>query len=71
MGIGWVSLIDHTATERILNLPEGVRLVAYLCVGYLLEFKVLPMLEEVRWKKRTELATLIYLDEWGQRPEEE
>lgn len=71
VGIGWVSLIDHTATERILNLPEGVRLVAYLCVGYPLEFKAVPMLEEVGWKKRTDLATLVYLDQWGQSPEEE
>lgn len=65
VGIGWVSLIDHKATEKLLNLPEGVRLVAYLCVGYPVEFKAVPMLEEVGWKKRTKLATLVYKDQWG------
>lgn len=66
VGIGWVSLIDKCATEKLLNLPEGVQLVAYLCVGYPIEFKPRPMLEELGWKSRLHLNELIYKETWSQ-----
>jgi len=69
IGIGWVSLFDRKAVERLLRLPRKVRLVAYLCVGYPIEFPSKPMLEEAGWKSRTPLDTLIYQDSWGRRPE--
>lgn len=67
VGIGWVSILDSKAVEKILLLPEGVELVAYLCVGYPLEFHARPMLEEVGWKQRIRLDELIYQDRWGTR----
>ena len=66
VGIGWVSLFDRPALESLLGLPANVRLVAYLCVGCPIEFRPRPMLEEVGWKSRLELAKLIYEDKWGQ-----
>lgn len=66
VGIGWVSLLDKAATEKLLGLPPDVQLVAYLCVGYPVEFKARPMLEEVGWKSRLNLDKLIYAEEWGQ-----
>jgi 5,6-dimethylbenzimidazole synthase len=66
VGVGWVSILDREATERILGLPDGVRLVAYLCVGYPVEFRDRPMLEEVGWKGRQALAGLVFRDRWGQ-----
>lgn len=65
VGIGWVSILDRPAVERILGLPEGVRLVAYLCIGYPLEFRPAPLLEEVGWKGRSDLGGLVYEDAWG------
>lgn len=53
VGVGWVSIIDVAAVARLLGLPDGVELVAYLCVGYPREFREVPMLEEVGWKART------------------
>jgi 5,6-dimethylbenzimidazole synthase len=67
VGIGWVSILDPRAVENILHLPQGVELVAYLCVGYPIEFHARPMLEEVGWKERMRLDELIYRDEWGIR----
>ncbi len=66
VGIGWVSILDKASVERLLHLPEGVSLVAYLCVGYPTEFRPRPLLEEVGWKDRTSLKTIVYQDFWGQ-----
>src|SRR5579883_3439920 len=67
VGVGWVSILDQQAVESILQLPAGVELVAYLCVGYPIEFRARPMLEEVGWKERMRLDDLVYQDRWGTR----
>jgi 5,6-dimethylbenzimidazole synthase len=66
VGVGWVSIIDPQAIARLLDLPAGVQLVAYLCVGYPTEFRPRPMLEEVGWKGRQPLADLVFEDRWGE-----
>jgi len=65
VGVGWVSILDRAAVEGLLGLPDGVRLVAYLCVGYPVEFRPRPMLEEVGWKGRQPLGELVFQDRWG------
>jgi 5,6-dimethylbenzimidazole synthase len=65
VGVGWVSILDQQAVERLLRLPAGVQLVAYLCVGYPTEFRPRPMLEEVGWKNRQPLGSLVFKDQWG------
>jgi 5,6-dimethylbenzimidazole synthase len=67
LGVGWVSILDRPATERLLGLPEGVELVAYLCLGYPVEFAPQPMLEQVGWKHRLALEDLVFDDRWGDR----
>jgi 5,6-dimethylbenzimidazole synthase len=37
-----------------------------LCVGYPVEFRPRPLLEEVGWKARLPLDGLIYQDRWGE-----
>jgi 5,6-dimethylbenzimidazole synthase len=64
VGVGWVSILDCEAAEKLLGLPTGVRLVAYLCIGYPTEFRPAPMLEEVGWKRREALADLVFEDKW-------
>jgi 5,6-dimethylbenzimidazole synthase len=66
IGIGWVSILDYGKVERLLGVPEGVQLIAYLCVGFPREFRTRPMLEEVGWRPRIQLDGLIYQDVWGQ-----
>ena len=65
VGVGWVSILDKPAAQELLHLPPGVQLVAYLCVGYPVEFRPRPMLEEVGWKHRQPLADLVFQDKWG------
>jgi 5,6-dimethylbenzimidazole synthase len=66
IGIGWVSILDYGKVERLLGLPEGVQLIAYLCIGFPREFRARPMLEEVGWRSRLRLDGLVYQDTWGQ-----
>jgi 5,6-dimethylbenzimidazole synthase len=65
IGVGWVSILDREKVERILGLPTGVRLIAYLCIGYPVEFLPQPMLELVGWKQRSPLKSLVFQDAWG------
>lgn len=65
IGIGWVSLLDHALVEKILKLPKKVELVAYLCVGYPVEFRPIPMLEELGWKSRTPINQIVFKETWG------
>ncbi len=65
IGIGWVSILDKEKVGKLLKLPAGVQLVAYLCVGYPVEFRTRPLLEEAGWKSRLDLSKMVFENEWG------
>lgn len=65
VGVGWVSIVDNRELADALRLPEGVIPVAYLCLGYPVEFPDTPMLEATGWRGRLELADLVHFDDWG------
>ncbi|HEX8360064.1 MAG TPA: nicotinate-nucleotide--dimethylbenzimidazole phosphoribosyltransferase [Longimicrobium sp.] len=65
VGVGWVSIVDNDELAAELALPEGVIPVAFLCVGYPVEFPATPMLEATGWRDREELARLVHFDGWG------
>lgn len=67
IGVGWVSILRNDQLKRILGIPAGILPVAYLCVGYPVEFFPKPELELKRWASRRTLNRLIFLDRWGQR----
>lgn len=66
VGIGWVSILDKVAVQQVLGLPPGVELIAYLCVGYPTEFSPIPLLQEIGWKDRERLDSLIFKEHWGE-----
>lgn len=65
LGVGWVSILDPATIKNILNVPEHVDVVAYLCVGYVHSFATQPELETAGWETRTPLRDLIHFDDWG------
>jgi 5,6-dimethylbenzimidazole synthase len=65
IGVGWVSILKNAQLKRILKIPTGVSPVAYLCVGYPVEFLPQPELERVGWAPRLAVDGLVYLDRWG------
>ncbi|MHB1559682.1 MAG: 5,6-dimethylbenzimidazole synthase [Isosphaeraceae bacterium] len=67
VGIGWVSILEPEAVKALLGIPDAVRLVAYLCVGYPVQFEDRPMLERLGWEKRVPLRELVFEDRWERR----
>lgn len=67
IGVGWVSIFHEKALKDILNIPEWIVPVAYLCVGYVSKFYTAPELETVGWRRRLPLDNLVYFDCWGHR----
>ena len=60
VGVGWVSIVEPGVLRRLLALPDGVEPVAYLCVGYPIEFRNRPMLEETGWLSHRPLEDTIH-----------
>jgi 5,6-dimethylbenzimidazole synthase len=69
IGVGWVSIIDLDTVKQILSIPPHIHLVAYLCVGYVSEFRNRPELEDAGWECRTPLNELLHFDSWTNRDE--
>ena len=67
VGVGWVSIVKPDDLRRILELPEAVVPVAYLCVGYTESFAAEPELKSQGWLPEVPLAELVYYDRWGCR----
>jgi 5,6-dimethylbenzimidazole synthase len=58
IGVGWVSILEPEIVRAELAVPMGVELVAYLCMGYPVEFGDRPMLEETGWRARRPLEAV-------------
>jgi 5,6-dimethylbenzimidazole synthase len=64
VGLGWVSFFDPDAVARLLDMPDGARPIAILCVGPVAEFPPQPLLETKGWGKRLPLADVLFEDRW-------
>lgn len=71
IGMGWISFIDPDMVKKILGIPESIKLVGYLAVGYLSEDYDIPELEEKKWEKRLDVSNFVYMDKWGEKPDPE
>jgi 5,6-dimethylbenzimidazole synthase len=69
IGVGWVSILEPSVLRAVLQIPEEVLPVAYLCLGHVTEFSAQPELETKGWEKRVSLADLIHFDRYGARDE--
>jgi 5,6-dimethylbenzimidazole synthase len=69
IGVGWVSILEPSVLRAVLQIPEDVLPVAYLCLGYVTEFRPEPELETRGWEKRLSLPELIHFDRYGTRDE--
>ena len=64
IGMGWVSLFDPQQLGALLNIPEGGKPVAILCLGHVQEFYAKPMLEMEGWAERQPVESLIFENTW-------
>ena len=65
LGLGWVSILSNEVLKEVLQLPEHVIPVAYLCLGYVDEFATKPDLETAGWLPRLSLKDVIYYEKWN------
>ena len=65
LGMGWVSLFEPRALADLLDMPEGAKPVAVLCLGPVKAFYPAPMLVLEGWAQARPLSELLYENVWG------
>ncbi|MBA3593620.1 MAG: 5,6-dimethylbenzimidazole synthase [Polaromonas sp.] len=65
LGMGWVSIFCPLRLGQLLQMPEGSKPVAVLCLGPVADFYDQPMLQAEKWARRTALSDLVFEDGWG------
>lgn len=66
LGMGWVSIFKPEQIQTLLELPEGSKAIAILCLGQVEQFYDKPMLELEHWAEREDLNALLMENSWGQ-----
>jgi 5,6-dimethylbenzimidazole synthase len=64
VGLGWVSILSNDTLKEVLELPEHVVPIAYLCLGYVDDFAQKPDLETAGWLPRLDLKDVVYFEKW-------
>jgi 5,6-dimethylbenzimidazole synthase len=64
LGVGWVSFYREEFLAALVGLPEGIRPVAWLCVGPVRAFQRVPDLERHGWRNRVPLDAVVHRDRW-------
>lgn len=64
LGVGWVSFYREPFVRRLLGIPDGIRPVAWLCLGPVTHLETVPDLERHGWRRRRPLDTVIHHDRW-------
>jgi len=67
LGVGWVSIIHHDILKEILDIPEDIVPIAYLCIGKVDYFHDKPELEKAGWTARIPLEELVHYDKWNKK----
>jgi 5,6-dimethylbenzimidazole synthase len=65
LGVGWVSFYREEFLASLVGLPEGVRPVAWLCVGTVSSLPDVPDLERFGWRHRSPLAGVVHENRYG------
>ncbi len=66
LGMGWVSLFDPVRLGKLIDLPQGAKPMALLCLGPVREFYPRPMLEQLNWRQGRPLHELLMQDRWSE-----
>ena len=65
LGMGWVSIFCPVALAQLLQMPEGSKPIAILCLGPVAAFYDQPMLQAEKWSRRAALSDMVFEDCWG------
>ncbi|MBQ49730.1 MAG: 5,6-dimethylbenzimidazole synthase [Zetaproteobacteria bacterium] len=64
IGMGWVSILDPVQVQQELNAPKDLKLVAWLCLGFVDYFVDKPELEILDWEKPKKLEQVVRWNSW-------
>jgi len=64
LGMGWVSMFDPVALGALLNMPQGAKPIAILCLGNVGKFYAQPMLVEEGWTTERPLSDMVMENGW-------
>ena len=67
IGLGWVSILSNDALKEVLEIPEHVIPVAYLCLGHVDDFAEKPDLQTAGWLPKLELKDVVYFEKWNDK----
>lgn len=67
IGVGWVSIFKDADLRLLLDIPDHLEIVAYLCLGYVDSLYLEPELQVKGWRQRLDLATLVHSEKWTAR----
>jgi len=65
LGVGWVSFYREEFLADLVGLPDGVRPIAWLCVGPVAGLPDVPDLERFGWRHRSPLDSVLHGDRYG------
>ncbi|MEV4510801.1 5,6-dimethylbenzimidazole synthase [Dactylosporangium sp. NPDC049525] len=64
LGVGWVSFYRESFVRDLLGIPDGIRPVAWLCLGPVTHLETVPDLERHGWRSRIPLVEALHHDRW-------
>ena len=65
LGLGWVSFYREDFLRELLDIPDGIRPIAWLCVGTVTHLETVPDLERHGWRSRRPLAEAVHREGWN------
>jgi 5,6-dimethylbenzimidazole synthase len=66
LGVGWVSFYREDFLRELVGIPNGVRPIAWLCVGGVRDLPSVPDLERHGWRNRLPLDDVVHHQRYGQ-----
>ncbi|GFN40016.1 MAG: hypothetical protein YK1309IOTA_1110003 [Marine Group I thaumarchaeote] len=63
--MGWVSILSNEVLKQVLDIPEHVLPIAYLCLGHVSKFADKPDLQTLGWLPRLDLKDVVYFEKWN------
>ncbi|GAA2641719.1 5,6-dimethylbenzimidazole synthase [Dactylosporangium fulvum] len=64
LGVGWVSFYREEFLRGLMNMPDVVRPIAWLCLGPVTHLEEVPDLERHGWRHRTPLRDAVHHERW-------
>ncbi len=65
LGVGWVSFYREEFLAELVGLPDGVRPVAWLCLGPVTRLQEVPDLVRHKWRKGRPLDEAIHIEKYS------